>query len=85
MTTSFTVKSTVSTTVAHTVTVPVAGNNAMPSETSTSLESTVYVTDVVKATVTTCPVGQTCDFLSPSHLAIINIFLASLPPDLPPS
>lgn len=59
MTTSVTVKSTVSTTVAHTVTVPAAGNNAMPSETSTSLESTVYVTDVVKATVTTCPIGFT--------------------------
>jgi hypothetical protein len=59
MTTSVTVKSTISTTVAHTVTVPADGNNAMPAQTSTSLESTVYVTDVVKATVTTCPVGQT--------------------------
>ncbi|KAH0274145.1 hypothetical protein KCU91_g5473, partial [Aureobasidium melanogenum] len=59
MTTSVTVKSTVSTTNLHTITVPVGGNNAIPSQTSTSLESTVYVTDVVKSTVTTCPVGQT--------------------------
>ncbi|THY03216.1 hypothetical protein D6D03_04535 [Aureobasidium pullulans] len=60
ITTSVTVKSTISTTVAHTVTVPAAGNNAIPSSKATpSVESTVYVTDVVKSTVTTCPVGQT--------------------------
>ncbi|KAK6006990.1 hypothetical protein QM012_005998 [Aureobasidium pullulans] len=59
MTTSVTVKSTVSTTNVHTITVPVGGNNAVPSKISTSLESTVYVTDVVKSTVTTCPAGQT--------------------------
>ncbi|KAG9537325.1 hypothetical protein KCV01_g27015, partial [Aureobasidium melanogenum] len=55
MTTSVTVKSTVSTTNVHTITVPVGGNNAVPSKTSTSLETTVYVTDVVKSTLTTCP------------------------------
>ncbi|KAG9956948.1 hypothetical protein KCU61_g9450, partial [Aureobasidium melanogenum] len=59
MTTSVTVKSTVSTTNVHTITVPVGGNNAVPSKTSTSLETTVYVTDVVKSTLTTCPAGQT--------------------------
>lgn len=59
MTTAITVKSTVSTTNVHTITVPVGGNNAVPSKTSTSLESTVYVTDVVKSTLTTCPAGQT--------------------------
>ncbi|KAH0172290.1 hypothetical protein KCU67_g1791, partial [Aureobasidium melanogenum] len=59
MTTSVTVKSTVSTTNVHTITVPAGGNNAVPSQTSTSLESTVYVTDVVKSTVTTCPAGET--------------------------
>ncbi|KAG9733747.1 hypothetical protein KCU73_g10959, partial [Aureobasidium melanogenum] len=59
MTTSVTVKSTVSTTNVHTITVPVGGNNAVPFKTSTSLETTVYVTDVVKSTVTTCPAGQT--------------------------
>jgi hypothetical protein len=58
MTTSVTVKSTISTTVAHTITAPASGNNVMPTQTSTSLESTVYVTDVVKTTVTTCPIGQ---------------------------
>ncbi|KAG9731115.1 hypothetical protein KCU73_g11681, partial [Aureobasidium melanogenum] len=59
MTTSVTVKSTVSTTNVHTITVPAGENNAVPSQTSTSLESTVYVTDVVKSTVTTCPAGET--------------------------
>lgn len=59
MTTSFTVQSTVTATNVHTLTAPAGGNNAVPSQTSTSLESTVYVTDVVKSTVTTCPVGQT--------------------------
>ncbi|KAH0035523.1 hypothetical protein KCU78_g2036, partial [Aureobasidium melanogenum] len=59
MTTSVTVKSTVSATNVHTITVPAGENNDVPSQTSTSLESTVYVTDVVKSTVTTCPVGET--------------------------
>ncbi|KAI5272402.1 hypothetical protein E4T47_04326 [Aureobasidium subglaciale] len=60
ITTSVTVKSTISTIAVHTITVPAAGNNAVPtSKASTSIESTVYVTDVVKETVTTCPIGQT--------------------------
>ncbi|KAI5238382.1 hypothetical protein E4T43_07453 [Aureobasidium subglaciale] len=60
ITTSVTVKSTISTIALHTITVAAAGNNAVPtSKASTSIESTVYVTDVVKETVTTCPIGQT--------------------------
>ncbi|KAI5200102.1 hypothetical protein E4T39_05851 [Aureobasidium subglaciale] len=60
ITTSVTIKSTISTTAVHTITVPAAVNNAVPTpKASTSIESTVYVTDVVKETVTTCPVGQT--------------------------
>lgn len=67
MTTAVTVKSTVTAVQVHTITAPAAGNNAVPSKASTSLESTVYVTDVVKATVTTCPVGQTCVYPIPFH------------------
>jgi hypothetical protein len=59
MTTAVTVKSTVTAVKIHTITVPAAGNNAVPSKASTSIESTVYVTDVVKTTLTTCPAGQT--------------------------
>ena len=59
MTTAVTVKSTITAVKVHTITAPAAGNNAVPSKASTSIESTVYVTDVVKATVTTCNAGET--------------------------